>query len=139
MDSQESFASRTKCEMWRVGSPFRFIVAGVLNALAGYSLYAVLLFFLPYLVAYSIAYVFGILLSYFLNSKLVFDRRLTWSKAAAYPLVYLVQYLLGTSCLYVLVNVFRVNKLVAPLLAVLLTIPATYLLNRKIITGQVRK
>ena len=138
MDAQESFASRMKYELWRVGSPFRFILWGGVNALAGYLIYALLLLFLPYLVAYSFAYACGILLSYFLNSKFVFNRELKLSKALKYPLVYVVQYLVGTISLYLLVRVLGINTLLAPAIVVLLTIPLTYFLNKRMLEGKTK-
>ncbi len=129
-------SSQWKREIWRVGSPLRFIVWGGVNAVAGYSIYAVLILFAPYLVSYTVAYLLGIPISYFLNSKFVFVQELRWSRALQYPLVYVVHYLLGTICLYLLVRVFKVNKLLAPVLILLVTIPATYFLSRRIISGK---
>ncbi len=110
-----------------------------MNALAGYLIYALLLLFLPYLVAYSFAYGCGILLSYFLNSKLVFNRELKLSKALKYPLVYVVQYLIGTISLYVLVRFRGVNKFLAPAVVVLLTIPLTYFLSKRVVEGKTKQ
>ena len=118
---------------------YRFIFWGGINTLAGYLTYVLLLKFLPYLISYSIAYVFGVFLSYFLNSKFVFKQELKLSKAVKYPLVYLVQYLLGLVSLYLLVQILNVNQLVAPALVVLVTIPVTYLLSRRIVTGDFHK
>lgn len=112
---------------------YRFVFWGGINTLAGYLIYALLLQFLPYLVAYSIAYVAGILMSYLLNTKLVFKEELKLSTAAKYPLVYLAQYLLGTITMYVQVQTFKVNKFLAPALVVLVTIPVTYSLSRLIL------
>lgn len=95
-----------------------------------------LILFAPYLVSYTVAYLLGIPISYFLNSKFVFVQELRWSRALQYPLVYVVHYLLGTICLYLLVRVFKVNKLLAPVLILLVTIPATYFLSRRIISGK---
>lgn len=114
----------------------RFIFWGGVNTLAGYLLYALLLLFLQYLVAYTITYASGILVSYYLNSRFVFRREIAVRKAVQYPLVYLVQYLLGTGSLYLLVRVLKVNKLVAPAIVILLTIPVTFLLGRRIIRGR---
>ncbi|SRR5258708_4060383 len=117
----------------------RFIFWGGVNTLAGYVLYVFLLLFLPYLVSYSIAYSFGIFISYFLNAKFVFNQELRLSKALQYPLVYVTQYLLGAICLYLLVQVLKVNKLLAPAPVVLLTIPVTYFLSRRIVRGKTRE
>jgi putative flippase GtrA len=118
---------------------FHFIFWGGFNTLAGYLIYAALLRFLPYLIAYSITYVIIVSLSYFLNSKFVFKQELKLSKAAKYPLVYITQYLLGMASLYLLVHVLRFNKLLAPALVVLLTIPVTYFVSRRIVSGKREK
>ena len=110
---------------------------GGVNTLAGYLIYAFLLLFLPYLICYTVAFIINIFLSYFLNSKFVFNQKLGLSKAIRYPLVYLGQYLIGTISLYLLVEILKVNKLVAPLLVVVLTIPVTYYLSRRIVRGKI--
>ena len=115
---------------------YRFIFWGGVNTLAGYLIYAFLLLFLPYLASYSIAFVLSVFISYFLNSTFVFKQELRLNKAIKYPLVYVTQYLLGAISLFVIVQVLRVNKLVAPLLVVVLTIPVTYFLSRRIVRGK---
>ena len=112
---------------------YRFVFWGGMNTLAGYVLYALLLQFLPYLVAYSVAFVLSVFVSYFLNSRFVFKQELKLRKAAKYPVVYVAQYLLGTVLMYVLVQLLHVNKLVAPAIVVLLTIPVTFTLSRRIV------
>ena len=42
----------------------RFIVAGAVNTVASYAIFLVLLQFMPYLAAYTIAYVIGVGISY---------------------------------------------------------------------------
>jgi putative flippase GtrA len=115
---------------------YRFIFWGGVNTLAGYLIYAFLLRLLPYLISYSIAFIVSIFISYFLNSRFVFRRELSLTKAMKYPLVYVTQYLLGTISLYLLVQILRVNKLVAPALVIPLTIPVTYFLSRRIVRGK---
>lgn len=114
----------------------RFVFFGGVNTLLGYVIYALLLLFLAYPVAYTLAYVLGIFISYYLNTRFVFKEKVRWTKALQYPLVYLVQYLSGVGLLYVLVEIFHTSKLVAPVLIVLLTVPVTYLLSRLIIKGR---
>jgi len=115
---------------------YRFIFWGGINTLIGYLLYAFLLLFLPYLVSYSIAFIISIFVSYFLASKFVFKQELRLSKAVRYPLVYVTQYLLGTISLYLLVQGLRIDKLLAPALVVMLTIPVSYFLSRRIVRGK---
>lgn len=118
------------------GEFFRFILFGGINTLAGYLIYALLLRFFPYLVAYSIMYILVVSGSYILTSKFVFGQKLGLSKAVRYPLVYIVQYLLGIISLYFFVQVLNVNKLVAPLLVVMLAVPISFFLSRRIVKGR---
>jgi len=118
------------------GELCRFIFWGGVNTLAGYLIYAFLLLFLPYLFSYTIAFITSVFISYILNSKFVFNQELKLSKAIKYPVVYLTQYLLGAMSLYILVQVLRVNKLLAPMFVIVLTIPVTYLLSRRIVRGK---
>ena len=101
-----------------------------------YAIYVVLLLFLIYPVAYSLAYFLGIFISYYLNSRFVFKRDVRLVKAFQYPLVYLVQYLLGVSLLSVLIEIFSLNKFIAPALVIMITIPVTFFLSRFIIKGR---
>lgn len=115
---------------------FRFVFWGGVNTLAGYLVYAFLLWFLPYLISYSVAFIFSIFVSYVLNSKFVFKQELELRKAIKYPVVYVNQYVLGAVSLYLLVHFLAISKLVAPLLVVVLTIPVTYFLSRRILRGK---
>ena len=111
----------------------RFLVAGAVNTGTTYVIYAVLLLALPYALAYSIAYVSGIFISYYLNSRFVFNAPLHWRKAVQFPLVYLVQYVLGVGLLAFWVGVIGVPEIFGPALVIVFTIPATFLLSRLII------
>lgn len=115
---------------------YRFVFWGGVNTLAGYLAYAFLLLFLPYLISYSVAFMFSIFVSYVLNSKFVFNQELELRKAIKYPVVYVNQYVLGAVSLYLLVHFLEISKLVAPLLVVMLTIPVTYFLSRRILRGK---
>jgi len=115
---------------------YRFVFWGGVNTLAGYLVYVSLLLFLPYLVSYSVAFLFSIFVSYVLNSKFVFKQELELRKAIKYPLVYVNQYVLGALSLYLLVHFLGISKLAAPLLVIVLTIPATFFLSRRILRGK---
>ena len=115
---------------------FKFIFFGGINTVLSYAIYVVLLLFLIYPVAYSLAYFLGIFISYYLNSRFVFKRDVRLVKAFQYPLVYLVQYLLGVSLLSVLIEIFSLNKFIAPALVIMITIPVTFSLSRFIIKGR---
>ena len=57
-------------------------------------------------------------------------------KALQYPVVYMVQYVIGVSSLYVFVEMFNISEIVAPILTVLITMPVTFYLSRTIIKGR---
>lgn len=113
----------------------RFIFVGSVNTVATYLIYALLLRLVPYLVSYSVSYALGICFSYYLNSRFVFNTELAVGKALRYPLVYVIQYVFGALLLYLLVEVLAINKLLAPGLILLFTVPVTYFLSRLIIKG----
>jgi putative flippase GtrA len=111
----------------------RFIFFGAVNTAITFAIYVCLLWLVTYSVAYTISYVAGIFMSYWLNAMFVFRERLSIGRALQYPLVYLVQYLLGLGLLFLLVEVANISKVVAPLLIVVLTLPITFLLSRYLI------
>jgi len=114
----------------------RFIIVGVVNTLLSYIIYVFLVYFLSYPVAYTMAYISGIFISYCLNSTFVFKREIRLIKALQYPVVYLVQYVLGMLLLYFLVEACNINQLIAPIIVVLVTVPITFILSRFIIKGR---
>lgn len=112
---------------------FRFLAVGAFNTAAGYVLYLGLLQVFGYRVAYSIAFVLGVLVSYALNTRYVFRQPFSFSKLLQFPLVYVVQYALGIALLFVLVEVLSIPAFVAPLIVVVVSVPVTFVLSRKII------
>jgi len=113
----------------------RFVVVGAVNTLLSYVIYIAALQISSYQVAYSAAYFLGILISYYLNTVFVFKCSLSLGKAFKYPVVYIVQYLLGIFLLIVLVEWLDVDVHFAPIAVIVLTIPVTYYLSRRIIEG----
>lgn len=111
----------------------RFIFFGGVNTLIGYLVYSVLLLFVSYSVSYTIAYVIGIFVSYYFNSKFVFNQTLTLKKLLKYPSVYFIQYLSGLILIKVLVDFFSINKFIVPLIVIVANIPLTFITSRFII------
>jgi putative flippase GtrA len=115
------------------GEMLRFLIGGVLNVVVGYGSYLILLHWVRYEMAYAIAYVLGIIVSYVFNAFYVFRQPMRWRSALRYPLVYLLQFLLGLVLLKILVEVMHMSQRFAPLVVAVLTIPATFLASRTII------
>jgi len=113
----------------------RFVICGIINTLTTYLVYLACLYIVRYSMAYTLSFASGIFISYYLNSRYVFYEKLSWRKALKYPLVYLVQYLLGITSLYLLVELAGVSEVIAPIFVVLITVPVTFLLSRRVIAG----
>ncbi|HWP98126.1 MAG TPA: GtrA family protein [Syntrophomonadaceae bacterium] len=110
-----------------------FLVCGAANTLLTYILYVLFLHLMSYKLSYSLAYVLGIALSYYLNSRLVFKEPVSLFKFLQYPVVYIVQYLLGIAILYICVDLLAMNKLLAPLVVIVISLPVTFVLSKFII------
>jgi putative flippase GtrA len=114
----------------------RYLFFGGLNTVITYFIYLAGLRVMPYRPAYTVSFVLGIFISYCFNAQFVFKKSLRISKALLFALVYLGQYVLGVSLLFVLVEIAHVSKLLAPALLILLIVPTNYVLNRRVIKGK---
>ncbi|HXU93892.1 MAG TPA: GtrA family protein [Gallionella sp.] len=112
------------------GEFFRFLLVGGANTVSSYLLYLLLLGFFPYLIAYSLAYCIGIVISYFLNVRFVFRQRVSLQSFLAFPVVYLIQYGLGALVLWLLVDNAGVSPALAMAGVIAATIPVTFLTSR---------
>jgi putative flippase GtrA len=110
----------------------RFLVAGTINTITSYGIFVVLLRFMPYLAAYTIAYIVGVLLSYLLLTTFVFHTRRRLTTALRFPLVYIAQYLTG-SVIVALVEAWDVRAPIAAIVAIVASIPVSFLLSRSIL------
>lgn len=108
----------------------KFVIGGGINTAFTYALYFGLQVIMPYQIAYALAFVVGIVFSYWFNSTIVFNTPVSWKGFMAFPLVYLIQYLLSAIILGFVVELLGINQLFAPLIVILVTIPITFLLTR---------
>lgn len=76
------------------------------------------------------------MLAYGLNRFFVFRAHRGARSVIFLPFVYLLQYGLGMLVLYVWIEVLGLSEKLAPLVAIILTIPSTYLLSRVIFAGR---
>jgi putative flippase GtrA len=109
------------------------VLVGGANTVLGYVLFVLLTPFMHYGIAYSISYVIGVVFAYVANSLFVFHEPLAWRKFMAFPLVYVVQYLIGITLLPVLIEVLGFDPLIAQPVVIVVTMPVTYLLSRLIV------
>ncbi|WP_100528515.1 GtrA family protein [Paenibacillus sp. GM1FR] len=111
----------------------KFLISGGINTLATYLMYLFLLLFYNYSLSYSVSYIAGIFLSYYLNSVFVFKEKISFRKFLKFPIVYLVQYLVNMLLLYVLVEHAQFYVQLVPLVAMIITVPITFFLSKIII------
>ena len=108
----------------------RFLLVGGFNTLSGYAVYLFFLWLLDGPIwAYNISYAVGIIVSYCLNVRFTFRQKLSWKKFAAFPLVYVVQYVVGLLVLKTAITA-GIPAQWAGLLVIAVTIPITFFMSR---------
>lgn len=108
----------------------RFLLAGASNTAFSFLLYYLLLPYLGYLPAYTIAYSAGVVWSYFLNVSFVFKRQASFIGFLKFPLVYIIQYALGAATLWLLVGMMGMSPNIAMAGVIVTTLPVTFLASR---------
>ncbi|WP_340026059.1 GtrA family protein [Paenibacillus sp. FSL K6-1096] len=114
----------------------KFVISGGVNTLATYLVYLLLLLFLNYSLSYTVSYISGIFLSYYLNTVFVFKEKMSIKKILKFPVVYLIQYFINLLMLYILVEHLHLSTKIVPLIVVIVTIPVTFVLSKLIIKSK---
>jgi len=120
--------------------PFaRFLAGGGFNTAVTYLLYLALLKVFDYRISYTVSYLCGILLAYFISGRLVFKVAASWRSALLFPFIYLTQYVLGLAIVFLWVHQLSLPRFAAPLAAVAITLPITYLMSRTVFRAEPEK
>lgn len=107
----------------------RFLAAGVLNTVFGYSVFAALLFFgVPYLAALFVATVAGVVFNYFSFGRMVFDGHGNWSVFGRFVAAYLVIYAVNAALLGILKTYFLLSPYVGQVICIPLGVLLSWLL-----------
>jgi putative flippase GtrA len=114
----------------------RYLFFGGLKKVLTYIIYLAGLRLMNYRPAYTVSFILGILLSYLFNAQFVFKKKLRVAKALQFFVVYLAQYFVGLGLLFILVEIARVSKVLAPILLLFLIVPTNYGLNRCVFKGK---
>jgi putative flippase GtrA len=112
----------------------RFIVGGAANTGASHALFVVLSWSIPPSLAYSIAYLSGIVLAYVINTTFVFRTRASVRSALRFPAVYLVTYLVGLALIVLLTGAGLVPWL-AMLGVIAVNVPLTFVMTGYVFKG----
>ena len=118
----------------------RFVVVGVINTLTYYSIYLLLHkgAGLPYLLAHVLGFLISLNVSFFLNSYVTYKVKPTLKKYLYFPLTQAVNMSVSTVLIYVFVEFIHLNSNIAPFVAVLFTVPITFLVSSRIMKGPQR-
>ena len=108
----------------------KFVIVGIINTTVTYVIYLLIISYINYNIAYSLAYIIGILLSYFLNAKHVFNKKINIRSFLKFPLVYLIQYLLNIILMNFFIIYLNVHINIAPALIIIISVPITFFLSR---------
>jgi hypothetical protein len=108
----------------------RFLICGFTTTVFSYLLYIILLFAIDYKYAYTLSFIFSILFSYFINTYVVFRKKFDRKKLIKFPLLYIIQYLLGLMLTIWFVSYCNFSAYLAPLIVVILTIPLNFIIVR---------
>lgn len=117
----------------------RFCIVGAVNTIVDYAVYALIVAVSPwewaYIPAQALGFVAGTLNAYFMNGGWVFkekgeERRKGKSILLRTFAGYAVTFLLSEGLLMLWVEVFGINKYIAKLLNLCVTVPLNYIINR---------
>ena len=112
----------------------RFGIIGVLNTGIYYGVYliALLLLQIPYVFSHWIGIILSVIASFFLNSYFTYRVKPTWKKFLQFPITQVVNVICSTTFLYVFVNWLQMSSIYAPIFAMFLTVPITFIITGKI-------
>jgi putative flippase GtrA len=108
----------------------RFLLAGAFNTALSYAVFVLLDRWLPYVVAYLLAYAIGIGVQFTLFSRYVYRSRPDLARTLAYPLLHLVIAGFGSGVLWLTVQVSGWPSSWAGLVAIAAQVPVAFMLTR---------
>jgi len=107
---------------------------GLFGMLVSFSIYYFIIWIDKdfYIFAYTVCFIVGVLISYFLHNRYVFKKT---EKGHKKPLMkaymtYGTTYLFSIAAIYVMVECFNIAREIAPLFNLFITVPVNYLLTR---------
>lgn len=106
----------------------KFSIVGVVSTLVMYGFYLLILHFSNYIIAYTISYCIGIVVSMLLNLRYVFKVHYTLRTSLIYTFIYLSQYMIGLTLVHFFIVYFAFSPKYAPIVAILFTAPYAYIL-----------
>ena len=112
---------------------YRFIFVGMLNTIFSYIIYLICLLIMNYNIAYTISYVLGLFSSYYMNTKFVFFKNITWNSALKFPFAYISQYFFSIIILNFIFKHIPSGEFLAPIVSIIISTPIVYIINKYLI------
>jgi len=116
----------------------RFLFVGVLNTIVGYGVYAFFIFIgAHYSIAFLLSSIIGVAHSYFWNKCFTFKSKdKSPLELLRFVFVYVLSYLINLFLLYVMVDLFILNKYAAGAAGIFITAVMSYVGHDKISFGK---
>lgn len=114
---------------------FKFVSSGLFTTIVTYFEYLFLVRYVSFGYAYLVCYGSGVLLNYFLHSKLVFENNAAFSFGVflTYLAAHLTLAAIGRYFLEVLVLTVGLSVELAPITVIVMMLPVSFLVFRKIV------
>jgi putative flippase GtrA len=110
-----------------------FLAVGAFNTAATFGIYQLFLLVFRYEIAFTISFVSGIAISYYLNGRFVFGGRLNLKRLLVYAAYCLASYLLNLGLIRFVVEIWGISPVWAPLLVLCVTTPLNFLAAKLIL------
>lgn len=119
----------------------RFVIVGGINTFHYYIVYIFFLYLLEihYFSAHIIGFISSLMGSFFLNTLYTYRVKPTWGAFIRFPLTQLINSITMAVLLFLFVEQLHMNRSIAPMLAVVFTIPLTFILTGRVLKTSCKK
>lgn len=113
----------------------RFAIVGGVNTMNYYMIYLLCYNILGwhYLISHLSGFLVSFVISFFLNVYFTYRVKPTISKFLKFPLTQVVNMSVSSALVYIFIEWFHINGNIAPLAAVIFTVPVTFIVTSKIL------
>ena len=113
---------------------WRFLLAGGMSTLLSLAVYQLLLFWLPYAVAFTLAFAAGIVFTGVVYARFVFEVRPTGRRFASNAVYYVLSYGLSLAVLSALIDGLGLHERLAIILTIGVMVPLNFFCVRCLLT-----
>ena len=107
-----------------------FVIIGIINTFNGVVFSYIYSSFLNENLAFIFGYISGLIISYFLNSKITFKEELKLIKFVKFAISYIPNFIIQNIVVILVFNIMGWHKLIAYALAAAIGVPVTFILMK---------